>query len=141
MLAQQFLVLLAAILLLTTTAQAENWPQFRGPTRQGLSTETNLPITWSTTSNILWKTAIPGDSWSSPITWNDRIFVTTATDNGQSCRVLSLNASSGAILWDLRHTNPSHRRRTRLRLFWRRQFRGLQLCWRHPLDQSQLPLL
>lgn len=100
MLAQQFLVLLAALLLLTTTAQAENWPQFRGPTRQGLSTETNLPITWSTTSNILWKTAIPGESWSSPITWNDRVFVTTATDNGQSCRVLSLNASSGAILWD-----------------------------------------
>lgn len=100
MIAQQFFVLLAAILLLTTTAQAENWPQFRGPTRQGLSTETNLPITWSTTSNILWKTAVPGESWSSPIVWNDRVFVTTATDNGQSCRLLSLNASSGAILWD-----------------------------------------
>lgn len=81
-------------------APAENWPQFRGPTHQGRSAETSLPLHWSTTSNVVWKTSIAGESWSSPIIWNDRVFVTTATDSGQTCRVLSLNAESGKILWD-----------------------------------------
>jgi outer membrane protein assembly factor BamB len=81
-------------------AHAENWSQFRGPGHQGTSTETSLPLHWSSTSNVVWKTEIPGESWSSPITWGKYIFLTTATDNGQTCRVLSLNAGTGAILWN-----------------------------------------
>src|SRR6478752_3521947 len=84
----------------TVLSAAENWPQFRGPTHQGRSTETGLPLSWSTTSNVVWKTSIPGESWSSPIIWNDQVFVTTATDSGQTCRVLSLDTKSGKILWD-----------------------------------------
>src|SRR5262245_21673631 len=45
---------------------ATDWPEFRGPTGQGLSHAKNVPIHWSTTSNVVWKTAIPGDGWSSP---------------------------------------------------------------------------
>lgn len=82
------------------TGRAENWPGFRGPTRQGISTERNLPLHWSTDSNVVWKTSIPGTGWSSPIIWEDRVFVTTATENGTSCHVLSLDAKSGKILWD-----------------------------------------
>lgn len=63
---------------------AQNWPQFRGPNTQGHSAETNLPLKWSTTENIAWKTALPGESWSSPIVWGNRVFVTTATDNGET---------------------------------------------------------
>ncbi len=89
-----------SLLLVATMASAENWPQFRGPTRQGLSAETNVPLHWSAESNVIWKTEIPGQSWSSPIVWNDRIFLTTATDNGETCRVISIDRRSGTILWN-----------------------------------------
>ena len=89
-----------ALLLSAALLRAENWPQFRGPTGQGLSVEKKLPLNWSANSNVLWQTAIPGESWSSPIVWGDRVFVTTATENGQSCRMLSLDTKSGKILWD-----------------------------------------
>ncbi|HVY70651.1 MAG TPA: PQQ-binding-like beta-propeller repeat protein [Verrucomicrobiae bacterium] len=82
------------------TAAAENWPGFRGPTRQGISTETGLPLSWSATSNVVWKTEIPGDSWSSPIVWGDRVFLTTATDNGATCRVLAVDRDTGKVLWN-----------------------------------------
>ena len=62
--------------------------------------EKNVPLHWSSTSNLVWKTGIPGEGWSSPIVWNSKVFVTTATDAGQSCHVLCLDASSGTILWD-----------------------------------------
>ncbi|MBM4093796.1 MAG: hypothetical protein FJ276_30975, partial [Planctomycetes bacterium] len=90
----------SAPLLAAATACAENWAQFRGPTGQGHSTETGLPLKWSATENVVWKTPIPGESWSSPIVWGDRVFLTTATDNGQSCRVLALERESGAIAWN-----------------------------------------
>jgi outer membrane protein assembly factor BamB len=82
------------------TAVAEPWPQFRGPNTQGRSAETGLPLRWSATENIAWKTDIPGESWSSPIVWADRVFVTTATEGGHSCRVLALDRRSGAVLWN-----------------------------------------
>jgi outer membrane protein assembly factor BamB len=90
-------VLLAYVVF---TGRAENWPGFRGPTRQGISSEKNLPLHWGADSNVVWKTPIPGNGWSSPITWGDRVFVTTTTENGTSCRVLSLDLKSGRILWD-----------------------------------------
>ena len=94
---------LPALLLVWLAASApafgENWPRFRGPTGQGLSTEKNLPVHWTAASNIAWKTAIPGEGWSSPIVWGDRVFVTTATDNGSQCRVLCLDRGTGQVLW------------------------------------------
>jgi outer membrane protein assembly factor BamB len=89
-----------ALLLSAALVHAENWPQFRGPTGQGLSRETKLPLTWSPTEQIAWKASVPGESWSSPIVWGDRVFLTTATAAGTSCRVLSLDRRSGKILWD-----------------------------------------
>lgn len=87
-------------LLGTTTLPAENWPQFRGPDAQGHSAETGVPLKWSATENVAWKTEIPGESWSSPIVWGDHVFVTTATENGESCRVLALDRKSGAVRWN-----------------------------------------
>ena len=93
---------LAALLIAIAVfpAHAENWPRFRGPNGQGISSETNLPTKWSATENIAWKTPIPADGWSSPIVWGDRIFLTGTSDRGVSCRVLCLNAADGKILWD-----------------------------------------
>jgi outer membrane protein assembly factor BamB len=90
----------SALITLSSPIEAENWPCFRGPTRQGVSKETGLALHWNAASNVLWKTAIPGEAWSSPIAWGDRIFLTTATENGASCRVLSLDRQSGRVLWD-----------------------------------------
>jgi outer membrane protein assembly factor BamB len=93
-------LLLAALMLLAAAANAENWPQFRGPTGQGHSPETGLPLTWTATENIAWKTALPGESWSSPIVWANHVFVTTATEGGVTSRVLALDRKTGAILWN-----------------------------------------
>jgi outer membrane protein assembly factor BamB len=81
-------------------ANAEEWPRFRGPTGQGVSQEKALPTKWSATDNIAWKTRIPGEGWSSPIIWGDRVFLTTATDGGESCHVLALSRTDGKLLWD-----------------------------------------
>jgi outer membrane protein assembly factor BamB len=92
------------LLVLTFTATypalAENWPQFRGPTGQGISAETGLPLHWGPESNVVWKTAIPGQAWSSPIVWDDHVFVTSAAEAGTQCRVLCLDRDTGKLLWD-----------------------------------------
>src|SRR5262245_40380881 len=97
---KRMLHLISAALASAGWLHAENWPEFRGPTHQGFSAETNLPLKWSATENVAWKTAIPGESWSSPIVWGDHVFLTTATENGASCRVIALDRKSGAMLWN-----------------------------------------
>jgi outer membrane protein assembly factor BamB len=79
---------------------AENWPQFRGPTGQGISSEKSAPTQWSGTENVAWKTPLPGDGWSSPIVYGDRVFVTATTEGGRKCHVIALDRKSGKILWN-----------------------------------------
>ncbi len=79
------------------TAQ-DSWPQFRGPTGQGTSTAKGLPITWSETENITWKTAIPGKGNSSPVIIKDEIWLTTALDKGRSRNVLTIDYRTGKII-------------------------------------------
>ena len=86
--------------LVLANANGENWPQFRGPNSEGCSSENGVPLNWSAKENIAWKTALPGESWSSPIVWQDTLFVTTATHEGKSCHVLALDRKTGKILWD-----------------------------------------
>jgi outer membrane protein assembly factor BamB len=97
-------ILLALCLLSAATINhvrgQENWTQFRGPNAQGISRATDLPVHWSTEENIAWKTEIPGESWSSPIAWNDHIFVTTATENGKNCHIIALDRQTGHIRWN-----------------------------------------
>jgi outer membrane protein assembly factor BamB len=78
-----------------------DWPQFRGPTGQGVSDERNLPLTWSETTNVRWKVAIPGRGWSSPVIQGDRIWLTTATEEGRSLRAIAVDANTGAIQNDV----------------------------------------
>jgi outer membrane protein assembly factor BamB len=58
-------------------AGSAHWPQFRGPNAAGVSVNPRLPDTWSATENVAWKTDLPGRSWSSPIVWGERVFLTT----------------------------------------------------------------
>jgi len=80
--------------------ETENWARFRGPNGQGVSKATGLPVEWSEEENIVWKTDIPGESWSSPIVWGDYIFVTTATDEGKNCHVIAVDRKTGNIRWN-----------------------------------------
>ena len=94
-------ILLSVICLATShLCLAENWTRFRGANGQGISTEKDLPIEWSDTQNVVWKTEIPGNGWSSPVVFEDHIFLTTATNDGKSCRVICLKRKDGAIVWN-----------------------------------------
>ncbi len=79
--------------------QADNWPSWRGPTGQGHSVEKNLPLKWSTTENVRWKTPLPADGNSSPIVWGDRIFLTQATAKGTQRSLMCFARADGKLLW------------------------------------------
>src|SRR5262252_3737357 len=57
-----------------------NWPQWRGPSASGVSYEKNLPIEWSESQNVQWKTTIPGRGHSSPVIWGKKVFLTTSIE-------------------------------------------------------------
>ena len=80
---------------------SKNWQCFRGNTRQGISLDTNIPVRWSATQNVVWKTEIPGNGWSSPIIWEDKIFITYATNGDTSYHLMCINRISGAKIWDV----------------------------------------
>jgi len=75
------------------------WPGWRGPHGDGVSEETDVPIRWSQTENVLWKTPIPGKGHSSPIAWGDRLFVTTADRDRKERILLCLGRQDGKVLW------------------------------------------
>lgn len=117
-------LVIASLLLPFTPLMArseENWPQFRGPNALGISTNTKTPSKWSPKENIAWKTDIPGRSWSSPIVWGKRVFVTTVVNAGESekpkkglyfggerpepksvheSKVLCLDLLTGKLIWE-----------------------------------------
>jgi outer membrane protein assembly factor BamB len=82
------------------TLSAENWPQWRGPAMNGISTEKGLPLKWSPEENIAWKIPMPGRSGSTPIIWNDTIFLNIGTADGSGdLELWALNRNDGKILW------------------------------------------
>ncbi|MFN7931469.1 MAG: PQQ-binding-like beta-propeller repeat protein [Blastocatellia bacterium] len=85
------------LLLLSLPVLAQDWPEFRGPSGQGHATERGLPLTWSETQHVKWKTAIPGRGWSSPAIQDNRIWLTTATEEGKSLRAICVERNTGAI--------------------------------------------
>ena len=93
------LIFLVLWLITCDVIRGENWPRFRGPSGQGISSETDLPVTWSKDENIKWTSDLPGQGWSSPIVFKDHIFLTAATEEGVSCRVICINRKDGSIAW------------------------------------------
>ncbi len=99
---QTFAVTAILFTCLAPPGHADDWPEFRGPTGQGLVAKGALPMTWGKDENIAWKREIPGKGWSSPIVSGGRVYLTTAVPgNGddQSLRALCLDAAKGNILW------------------------------------------
>ncbi|MGB7345349.1 MAG: PQQ-binding-like beta-propeller repeat protein [Pirellulaceae bacterium] len=92
-----------ACLLLFTSANADaqtiSWPQFRGPAGDGQATDANVPTTIDE-SVVTWQTPIHGKGWSSPVVMGDKIWLTTATEDGKEMSVVCVDAASGKILID-----------------------------------------
>ena len=89
-----------ALILTAFAARAEDWPQFRGPTGQGHSSERGLPVEWSESLNVIWKSPVPGLGWSSPAVSAGRVWVTTAIENEYpaSLRALAFDVETGREL-------------------------------------------
>jgi outer membrane protein assembly factor BamB len=91
--------ILLFVLAYPTPSLGQDWPEFRGPTGQGHSTAQNVPVEWSESKNIAWKTAVPGLGWSSPVVSGGRVWVTTATgDRDVSLRAIAFDADTGKEL-------------------------------------------
>lgn len=103
---RSFLFLLASWGAWAGVARGGDWPQFRGPTGQGIVPEGRLPLEWSQTKNVVWKRAIPGSGWSSPIVAGGTVYLTTGvlTNEGGlvriSMRAMALAATTGKLRWD-----------------------------------------
>jgi hypothetical protein len=75
--------LLISVIVGVVVSAGADWSQFRGPNSAGVSDEKGLPLKWSATENIVWRTPLPGPGASSPITVGDRVFVTCFTGAGE----------------------------------------------------------
>src|SRR5688572_8616661 len=101
------LLLTCVLLALASNSLAEDWPQFRGPTGQGLSRESALPTHWGPEKNVAWKRPIPGQGWSSPVVVGGKLALTTSQIVGEtddehlSLRALLLDAQTGETLWNV----------------------------------------
>ncbi len=92
---------LALGFLLPTFVQAENWPAWRGPRGDGSSNDASAPTKWdgNAEENVAWKVPVPGSGHSSPIVWQDRIFLTACVDDTQERVLACLDRVTGKTLW------------------------------------------
>ena len=103
------LAMATCVVLGSMDVYAENWPQWRGPSANGVSSETNLPVQWTATENIAWKLPLPAWSGSTPIVWGDRIFLNVA-ENG-SLFLWAVDRTKGAPIWKRHLGDGDHRER------------------------------
>lgn len=110
------LLVSAAWATLSANAAAD-WPQFRGAERCGVSKETGLPLKWSATKNIVWKTPLPGPGSSSPIVFGDRVYVTCYSGYGLTLKapgdladlkrhLVCIERGTGKVLWGRTEVDP-----------------------------------
>jgi outer membrane protein assembly factor BamB len=101
------LFLLISLVTATLDSAANDWPHWRGPDHNGVSDETDLPISWSTTENIHWEMDLPGRSGSTPIITGDHLFV-NVTEGGQ-IGLWAVERQTGEVLWTTHMGDGNHR--------------------------------
>ena len=108
-------LMIVAVLSLIQTPRAEDWPQWRGPSRNGISGEKNLPVTWSHAANVTWKMPLPAWSGSTPIVWGDRIFLNVADDlkvrAGDNLHLWCVDRVKGTVVWQRPLGSGNHQER------------------------------
>ena len=90
------LSLLLTVFIFVGSLSADNWVQWRGPNNDGISQATNAPVQWSQTENVQWRLPLPGEAASTPIVWEDNIFLTSAEGDAL---VLMCISTEGEELW------------------------------------------
>ena len=95
-----------AIFSATSSLASADWPDWRGPTADGRSDATGLPLTWKETENIAWKTRIHGLGYSTPVVWDDQIWLTTATEDGRALYAVCIDLNTGVVLHDIEVFQP-----------------------------------
>ncbi|HTU26039.1 MAG TPA: PQQ-binding-like beta-propeller repeat protein [Pirellulales bacterium] len=93
---------LAGLTLATNALAGDTWPQFRGPTADGHSDAMHLPVTWSETENVTWKVPVHDRGWSSPLIWQNQIWLTSATVDGHQMYAICLDRQTGATIHDVK---------------------------------------
>jgi outer membrane protein assembly factor BamB len=100
-------ILSTGLLTGAVAGPVKDWPEFRGPTGQGIASVEHAPLEWSDTRNVAWKQPIPGRGWSSPVLQGGRLYLTTAVSgnsdgsSSHSLRTLCLDQATGKILWNV----------------------------------------
>lgn len=92
-------VLLPFLGALSLSLHAANWPSWRGPNGDGTSPERNVPLSWSATENVRWKMELPEPGDSSPVVWEDKVFITQAREATGGRTVMCFNRRDGKLLW------------------------------------------
>jgi len=92
------LVLFVGVLLLfVQKTPAQNWPQWRGPALNGVSSEKNLPVKWTTEENVVWKLELPEWSGSTPVIWRNHVFLNVA--EAGNLYLWAVDKTKGTVLW------------------------------------------
>ena len=108
---RRHLMIALAVTFATTasTALAQNWPHWRGPAHNGISTETGLPLAWGPDANVAWKLQLPEWSGSTPIIWGEVIFLNVA--EGEALALWAISRDDGAVLWKRHLSDGNHQER------------------------------
>ena len=99
-------ILCLSIILTTCQSQQDNWTHFRGSKLDGIATVDNPPVKWSADSNIIWKTEIHDKGWSSPVVYDNQIWVTTALESGEELFAVCMDYKTGEIIHDIKVFTP-----------------------------------
>ncbi|MBM3210909.1 hypothetical protein FJZ33_01730 [Candidatus Poribacteria bacterium] len=86
-------------LFIVSAANGENWPQWRGPFLNGFTSEKNLPVSWNKTENVIWVAKMPGTGNSTPIIWENYVFITAIEEESKKMWAICLDKSNGQELW------------------------------------------
>lgn len=100
--------LVVVAVLFGSASYAQEWTRFRGPNGQGISPAKTIPVKW-TEEDYNWKVKLPGGGHSSPVVWNDRIFVTSGDEETDCGTILALSVSDGETLWQKEYALGSYR--------------------------------
>jgi outer membrane protein assembly factor BamB len=93
------------------SSQADNWPELRGPESNGHAAAARPPLSWGETNHVVWKTPIHDLGWSSPVVWENQVWLTTATKDGRQMFALGVDAETGRVVRDIKvfdTPDPAH---------------------------------
>ena len=101
------IIAFVVVFLANSTLASANWPDWRGPTGDGRSDATNLPLSWSEAENIVWKTGIHDLGHSTPVVWGDGVWLTTATEDGRTLYAVCIDLNTGEVVHDVEVFHPN----------------------------------